>query len=105
MVLLMYLEMLGQVGDPVTQQCDLHFRRTGIGIVRFKFFDDFVFLFSLLCHNYPPIICFIKCWLCQVSSSQVKIKVANLKDYPASLVILINYFLRCGQVIPLLYRP
>jgi len=73
MVLLMDLEMLRQVGDPVTQQGNLHFRGTGIGIVRLKFFNDFVFLLSLLCHNYPPILCFNKCWLCQVSSFQVTI--------------------------------
>ena len=73
MVLLVDLEMLRQVGDPVTQQCDLHFRRTRISIVRFKFFNDFVLLFSLLCHNYPPILCFNKCWLCQVFISGLKI--------------------------------
>jgi len=54
MILFMNLEMLRQVLDAVTQQSDLHFRRTGIGIVRFKFFNDFVFFLSLLCHNYPP---------------------------------------------------
>jgi len=61
MVLLVNLEMLRQVGDPVTQQCDLHFRGAGISIVRLKFFNDFVFFFSLLCHNCPPILCFNKC--------------------------------------------
>jgi hypothetical protein len=34
-------EMLGQVIDPGSEECDLNFGRTGVGVVGFELSDDF----------------------------------------------------------------
>ncbi len=44
MILRVRFEVLGQVGDPVRQQRDLHFRRTGIARVRRIAVDEVRFL-------------------------------------------------------------
>jgi hypothetical protein len=36
----MSLEMLGEIVDPLCQQCNLYFRRTGIALVRFKILNN-----------------------------------------------------------------
>jgi len=44
-VLFMLLKVLGEVADPVSQQGDLNFRRSGVVLVLFEIFDDFLFVF------------------------------------------------------------
>jgi hypothetical protein len=45
MVLLMDLQMFGKIGDSVGQKSNLHFRRSRIGLVQFKFFDQLLLIF------------------------------------------------------------
>jgi hypothetical protein len=42
----MSLKVFGQIGNALTQQRYLHFWRTGIGLMRFKALDNFLFPFS-----------------------------------------------------------
>lgn len=59
-VFLVDLEMLSQFINPLTEKCDLHFRRPRILIVQPKIVDDFDFLFlcethinQISCENAP----------------------------------------------------
>jgi hypothetical protein len=48
MILFVGLKMIGQIGNPLRQQCDLHLRRAGIGVMRFEFLNNLFFFRSVL---------------------------------------------------------
>src|SRR5262245_24025212 len=51
-ILAVFLEVTGQVVDTGSQQCDLHFGRTGIALGALKISDDFCLVGSLNGHFY-----------------------------------------------------
>ena len=53
-VLLVALEVFGEVGNAVRQDRDLHFRRTGIASGLTEFLDDFLLLFRRNRHRTVP---------------------------------------------------
>jgi len=52
MILLVRLEMLGQMIDPGAQQGNLHLRRAGVIGVVCVLGDNFLLLFRLRCHDF-----------------------------------------------------
>ena len=50
MIFLMRFEMLGELCNALTQDCDLHFWRTSIGLVGPIVADDLLLTFSRQCH-------------------------------------------------------
>ena len=50
MIFLMRLEMLRELCDALTQDCDLHFWRAGIGLVGPIVGNDLLLAFSRQCH-------------------------------------------------------
>ncbi len=47
-------EVWGQIVDAEGQQCNLHFRRTGIAFFALEIFNDLCFLFDGQCHDKTP---------------------------------------------------
>ena len=54
-IVLVQLEMFGQIGDPLGQQRDLSLRRTGVGVVQTVLAEDFLLLFGSERHEYNSI--------------------------------------------------
>ena len=55
-ILGMGLKMLGQVLDPVGQEGNLHLAGTGIGLMDFELFNNFLFSLCCLRHAEPPVV-------------------------------------------------
>lgn len=49
MILFVNLEVIRQIGDPVAQKADLHFRRSGVAVMLFEPFNE---VFFVLCCQY-----------------------------------------------------
>jgi hypothetical protein len=59
MILLVDFQMFGKIGDSVGQKSNLHFRRSRIGLVQFKFFDQLLLIFCCESHFLFCLLLFI----------------------------------------------
>lgn len=66
-ILNMDLEVLGEVFDPLTQQGNLHLRRSGIGVMESKLLNNSLFLLLNNPHVNP--VCFAPLPLSTIASS------------------------------------